>query len=309
MSYFKKANRVLKRLIQSGKKDFVIFPLVERGMQIKQILNQRYGITERWVVDNGLAEESDNPDILSLKALKEVDLTGMMVLLASDQESIYHQLRCQLLEIVDREQIVDVFSPSMHYDPHAYLDGRFFENIRFAALDCAAREIYRNGVEGHIAECGVYRGDFAHMISRLLPDRKFYLFDTFEGFDERDNVDHEFDTIPTVYFNNTAVDVVLDKIGHHVDTVVRKGYFPETAKGLEEERFAFVSLDTDLYQPILAGLEFFWPRLNPGGMIFVHDFASLAGVRKAVMEYCRREHIGYMRIPDEFDTAVLSKPL
>lgn len=80
-------------------------------------------------------------------------------------------------------------------------------------------------------------------------------------------MDHEFDTIPTVYFKNTAVDVVLDKIGHHVDTVVRKGYFPETAKGLEEERFAFVSLDTDLYQPILAGLEFFWPRLNPGGMI------------------------------------------
>ncbi len=46
MSYFKKANRVLKRLIQSGKKDFVIFPFGERGMQIKQILNQRYGITE-----------------------------------------------------------------------------------------------------------------------------------------------------------------------------------------------------------------------------------------------------------------------
>ncbi len=69
MSYFKKANRVLKRLIQSGKKDFVIFPFGERGMQIKQILNQRYGITERYVVDNGLAEESDNPDILSLKAL------------------------------------------------------------------------------------------------------------------------------------------------------------------------------------------------------------------------------------------------
>jgi len=32
----------------------------------------------------------------------------------------------------------------------------------------------------------VYKGDFARLINEALPDRKLYLFDTFEGFDDRD---------------------------------------------------------------------------------------------------------------------------
>ncbi|MDR1267790.1 MAG: TylF/MycF family methyltransferase [Holosporales bacterium] len=47
--------------------------------------------------------------------------------------------------------------------------------------------------------------------------------------------------------------------------VFRKGYFPDTAASDADEKFAFVSLDTDLYQPIHAGLEFFYPRLHEGG--------------------------------------------
>ena len=43
------------------------------------------------------------------------------------------------------------------------------------------------------------------------------------------------------------------------------------------EKFAFVSLDTDLYKPTLAGLEFFWPRMSKGGFIFIHDFGLRCG--------------------------------
>ncbi len=210
---------------------------------------------------------------------------------------------------MSREQIVDVFSPSMYFDGNVYRDQKIYEDIRYATLDCAAREIYCNGVEGHVAECGVYKGAFSRAINMLLPDRKLYLFDTFEGFDERDNIDSDSGTFSSYDFSDTTVDMVLDEIGRHADIVVRKGYFPETAKGLEEERFALVSLDTDLYQPILAGLEFFWPRMNPGGVIFVHDFGGLDGVRKAVVEFCQREHVGYVRIPDSCHTVILSKPL
>jgi O-methyltransferase len=43
---------------------------------------------------------------------------------------------------------------------------------------------------------------------------------------------------------------------------------------LEGELFAFVSLDFDKYEPTLAGLEFFYPRVAPGGFVFVHDYTS-----------------------------------
>ena len=66
--------------------------------------------------------------------------------------------------------------------------------------------------------------------------------------------------------------MALVNILYRTNTVVIEGYFPETTVGLEDERFAFVSLDTDLYKPIYEGLKFFYPRLNPGGIIFCSRF-------------------------------------
>lgn len=66
-----------------------------------------------------------------------------------------------------------------------------------------------------------------------------------------------------------------------------KGYFPDTAKYLNpNETYAFVSLDCDLYNPILAGVQYFYPRMEKHGVIFVHDYYSALegfnGVKKAI---------------------------
>jgi len=61
--------------------------------------------------------------------------------------------------------------------------------------------------------------------------------------------------------------------------VIRKGFFPETAAGLEDETFAFVSIDVDLESPIYNSLEFFYPRLQKVGILFIHYYTchSLSG--------------------------------
>ena len=83
----------------------------------------------------------------------------------------------------------------------------------------------------------------------------------------------------------------------------------DAAKGIEEE-FCFVHLDMDLYKPIKAGLEFFWPRLSRGGYIFIHDcnlnHLNFGGARQAVLEFCEEKQIGYVMLPDDY-TAVLTK--
>ena len=285
-------------------------------MMIKNILNLRYGIQEEFIVDNKLAEISKNKNIISLKDLKEKNIDDMIVLLTSDMEGIYSEIRAQLMEVVDISKIIDVFSYSMYFDKEMYYEVTDFKHPRIMALEAAAREIYYNHVDGAIAECGVYKGWFADYMSRFMPDRKLYLFDTFSGFDDRDITEQEqndsgqFRKVSNL--NDTSVEIALSNIGYRANAVVRKGYFPDTAVGLENERFAFVSLDTDLYKPILAGLDFFWSKLNPGGYIFVDDLRhpQLLGVRKAVIEFCKREGIGYMSLPDGSGaTAVISKPL
>ncbi len=58
-------------------------------------------------------------------------------------------------------------------------------------LENAGTIICKRGLEGVVAEAGVYKGDFAKEMNRVFFDRKIYLFDTFEGFPETDILKEE----------------------------------------------------------------------------------------------------------------------
>lgn len=184
------------------------------------------------------------------------------------------------------------------------------EELRVATLELMSREIYRYGIEGNTAELGVYRGDFAKAINHFLPDRKLYLFDTFEGFDARDtNIDKERKFSDGAEdFSETSEELVLSKMEHPENCIIRKGWFPETTQGVND-KFCFVSIDADLYQPILAGLEFFYPRLNHGGVIMIHDFnfPDYPGAREAVKEFCDKNNTGYVCLSDQCGSAVITR--
>lgn len=322
--YYQKANRMISELIKQGKKKFILFPFGERGQLVKSILNERYGIEEEWIVDNGIAKVSQNNKIIELTDLEKIDMSDMLVLLTSDNEKIYSELRYQLMQYVEFDKIIDLFSISMFYDSQVYYEGEYWRSTksdylhepRICMLETAAREIYKNNVGGAIAEFGVYQGEFANYMSRCMPDRKFYLFDTFSGFDKRD-IDEKEDGFSGEFrqvldLTDTTAERAVNNIAWRANTVIRKGWFPETTVGLENEQFAFVSLDVDLYYPTLAGLEFFYPRMSPGGYIFVHDFGAhiLLGVREAVIEFCKKENVGYVTFRDGASTtAVVVKPL
>lgn len=184
-----------------------------------------------------------------------------------------------------------------------------------ARRDCLQRisVIFKEkNVQGAVAELGVYRGDFAKVINGIFPDRKLYLFDTFEGFPDSD-LNYEMENGLLINeigrLSNTSVDYVLGKMPHRENCIVRQGYFPDTAAGLEDERYAFVNIDVDLYKPILAGLEYFWPRLADNGYIFVHDYFSFsyAGVRKAIEEFAEKQQIGFLPIGDSLSVAFVKK--
>jgi O-methyltransferase len=110
-----------------------------------------------------------------------------------------------------------------------------FENeyIRASSLELIANEIYDKNIDGSVAELGVYRGDFAKLINIVFPDRKLYLFDTFEGFDERDvktEITNGF-SMGNQDFSETSLELVLNKMKHKENCIIRKGYFPESITG------------------------------------------------------------------------------
>ena len=193
------------------------------------------------------------------------------------------------------------------------IDGTFIESQLFPRIECLknVKTIFdiENITEGNVAELGVFRGDFAKEINRLWPDKKLYLFDTFEGF-PLDDAKVEYSkgyskTNRNGYFSNTTEELVLAKMQNPEKCIVKKGYFPETALNIED-KFCFVNLDADLYAPTLAGLEFFYPRLVSGGVILVHDFFSKAfsGAREAVVEFTRKENLRAIPIGDTLSVAI-----
>jgi O-methyltransferase len=175
-----------------------------------------------------------------------------------------------------------------------------YDGVRVAAIGLAMETIRKGGLQGAIAELGVYRGETSRLLHQLAPDRSLYLFDTFSGFpDEGDG-----------RFDNTAEEVVLRTIGDRQGVIIKKGVFPATAAGLEGERFAFVMLDADRYQVTHDGLAFFYPRLSPGGFIFVHDYNSPEsdhGVARAVDAFFADKPEWPVELPDRAGSVVIRR--
>ena len=185
------------------------------------------------------------------------------------------------------------------------------EYYRYRTFEFVAEEIEAAHIDGCIAEFGVFRGTFSALMNEKMPERKLYLFDTFQSFDqneykeelEKERCQDGFIDV----FKDTSVEKVISNMLHPEQCIPRVGFFPDTADGLREISFAFVSIDVDFEKSIYEGLKYFYPRLNKGGAIFVHDYNNsfLHGVKKAVDKY--EETIGEtlvrMPIADEGGTA------
>lgn len=177
--------------------------------------------------------------------------------------------------------------------------------VRLKTLEALCLRL--DGIPGAVAELGVYRGGFSRWLNLLLPDRTLLLFDTFEGFDPTE-AQGQGDGFVEAH-RNSSVERVLAALPHPEVAVVRQGLFPQTAQGLENERFALVSLDVDLEESTYAGLCFFLPRMSEGGYLLLHDYnhPRLPGVRRAVGRW-EAEHGRLAAVPlcDVNGTLVIS---
>jgi O-methyltransferase len=189
-------------------------------------------------------------------------------------------------------------------DPH--------DNTRRDMLVLLMRTLVEKGIEGALAEVGVYKGLTAKLFHHYLPDRPLYLFDTFEGFTERSALAEQHNTglkIESAYFSDTSLAAVKSYVAPVNDRVsFHQGYFPGTIpSGLEAVTFAFVHLDADLYEPIAAGLEFFYPRLAKHGMLVIHDYNAWPGARSAVDNFFRDKPELAIPMPDKSGSALVVK--
>jgi O-methyltransferase len=168
--------------------------------------------------------------------------------------------------------------------------------------------VLKDGVPGDLAEIGVYRGNTARILAHAARanGRQLFLFDTFTGFDAADQADTE---RPSGAFRDTSLEAVKVFVGPENVRYVA-GRFPDSLAGMAmPERFALVHLDCDLYQPIAAGIAYFYPRLSPGGLLIVHDYSSghWGGCAQAIDAFLTDKPERPVLLPDKSGTAIIVK--
>jgi O-methyltransferase len=181
--------------------------------------------------------------------------------------------------------------------------------IRMLFLICSVEEILSSNIKGSFAELGVYKGNSAKILNELAPKRNLYLFDTFEGFLEKDTI-FESKKINKRHFKDTSLENIKNLFKSSENVYLCPGYFPETTCSIpKKETFSLVHLDADLYNPTKSALKFFYPKLEKGAFLIVHDYLneSWPGVRKAVDEFFQDKIKNITRIPDKSGSIVIRK--
>jgi len=179
---------------------------------------------------------------------------------------------------------------------------------RGLALFRAIRYLHQNFIAGDFIECGVWRGGSTMIAMKTLQhfgiaNRRFWLFDTFNGMTSPAEVDvdchgQSAEDLMRQGESQRTTDLVwayagLEEVRHNIALTgydmrlvnFVEGDVSQTLLQIEIERIALLRLDTDFYDSTKMELEVLFPRLAEEGVLIVDDFGHWQGARKAVDEY------------------------
>lgn len=175
----------------------------------------------------------------------------------------------------------------------------FYKQCRYYSLAQIASIASKRFTTFDIAECGVWKGHSAYMISKIFSENQFtgsfHIFDSFEG-GLSDKVEKDENLLRTMsdsevkhekeIFSSQEIQVA-NVLSDFNFVKLYPGWIPARFPEVSGQHFSFVHIDVDLYEPTLDSLEFFWPRLVNGGFIVVDDYGSsqFPGATKATNEF------------------------
>ena len=150
--------------------------------------------------------------------------------------------------------------------------------------------------EGAIVEFGCYIGTTSLFIRRVIGDREFHVYDSFEGLPEKTTKDLSpaGEQFKKGELTATKKQFVQEfKKANLALPVIHKGWFDQLTPDDVPEPIAFAFLDGDYYESVKTPLKLIENKLAKGATIIVDDYANeaLPGAAKAVDEWCRAKSL------------------
>ena len=162
--------------------------------------------------------------------------------------------------------------------PNVLRAARFFQMTQLLKLT--------QGIDGATAEAGCFRGLASFLICKYRKevDASFdgtghFMVDSFEGLSEPVAEDGELSKTRYMegVFTRTSLEVCQNTLNEFPGASIIKGWIPTAFHELPDQQYRFVHIDVDIYQPTLDALQYFFPKMAPGGIIVVDDFGPWPG--------------------------------
>lgn len=155
-------------------------------------------------------------------------------------------------------------------------------------------KILRQNIAGDVVEFGCYVGTTSVPIASRLrgSGKKLYVYDSFEGLPEKTAEDQSpagLQFKPGELAASKKQLITNFKKANLPLPVITKAWFSDVTPEQVPPKIAFAYLDGDYYHSVLDPLKLIWPRLAPGAIILVDDYANeaLPGAAKAVDEWLK----------------------
>jgi hypothetical protein len=152
-------------------------------------------------------------------------------------------------------------------------------------------------IPGCIIECGVWRGGMIAGFADVLgPDRKYFLFDSFQGLPPAEEIDGpaalrwQAEKDDPEYHDNCKAAADDARTAMRLSAATHfsllKGWFDETIPTFKPpEPIAVLRLDADWYESTLTCLKHLYPHVAPGGVVIIDDYWEWDGCARAVHEF------------------------
>ena len=157
-------------------------------------------------------------------------------------------------------------------------------------------------VQGNIVECGVWRGGMVSAMSELCgKDRKYFLFDSFEGLppaienDGKDAIDWQKDKTSQFYYDNCKAEMkyaqqAMSLAGISSPEIIQ-GWFNDTLPTSNTGPIAILRLDADWYESTMMCLQSLYHKVTPGGLVLIDDYYFWEGCSKAVHDFLSKNNL------------------
>jgi len=214
---------------------------------------------------------------------------------------------------IGRERFLDLYRRCLAQTGTVFTPFNVFQRFQ-TRLDLLRYFLATLDVPGARVECGAYRGATALLMCEVwrgrnpgFTGRDMFLIDSFMGTsasgvndfipvrDEPEGATR-MDAFFPVAKTDISADLVRSFFSAYPDARICAGWIPQVFTTLPDRDWAFVHLDLTLYEPTLAALEYFYPRLNPGGAILCDGSIFCPGAQKAWDDYCTEHDIPFVAL-------------